>query len=72
MKATKASDLRTKTVAELHAMIAEEKAAMYQFRRDLAFRKTTDTAGYKTRRHNVARLLTLIGEKERAAKKNAA
>jgi large subunit ribosomal protein L29 len=29
------------------------------------FRKTTDTTGLKTRRHNIARILTVIGEKKR-------
>ena len=66
MKQTKASDLRGKTVEELHTLIADEKAAMYKTRRDMVFRQSTDTAGLKTRRHNIARILTLISEKTRA------
>ncbi|RYG30917.1 50S ribosomal protein L29 [bacterium] len=66
MKQTKASDLRGKTVEELHTLIADEKAAMYKTRRDMVFRQSTDTAGLKARRHNIARILTVIGEVERA------
>ncbi|MFX9012115.1 50S ribosomal protein L29, partial [Acinetobacter baumannii] len=41
-----------------------ERAALYKARRDLVFRQSTDTTGLKTRRHNIARLLTLINEKK--------
>ncbi len=66
MKGNKASDLRGKTAEELTQMIAAEKAAMYQTRRDMVFRQTTDTAGLTTRRHNIARILTVLSEKARA------
>lgn len=65
MKDTKVADLRDKSVPELEEMIREERAALFQARRDLVFRKTTDTASLKVRRHNIARLLTIIGEKQR-------
>ena len=65
MKQTKASDLRGKTAEELQTLIADEKAAMYKTRRDMVFRQSTDTAGLKTRRHNIARILTVLTEKER-------
>jgi ribosomal protein L29 len=65
MKDTKVADLREKSVPELEEMIAQERAALYKARRDLVFRQTTDTAGLKTRRHNIARMLTLITEKKR-------
>ena len=71
MKGTKAADLRGKTAEELRALISDEKAAMYKHRRDLVFRRTTDSASYKVRRHNVARLLTILGEKERPQKEDA-
>ena len=71
MKNTKASDLRGKTVEELHTLIADEKAAMYKTRRDMVFRQSTDTAGLKTRRHNIARILTVLGEMERTQQENA-
>jgi large subunit ribosomal protein L29 len=65
MKALKPAELRDKTVPELEKLVAEERAALYKARRDLVFRQTTDTASLKARRHNIARLLTLIAEKKR-------
>jgi large subunit ribosomal protein L29 len=64
MKATKTSDLKDKTVPELEELVRQERAALYKARRDLVFRQSTDTTGLKTRRHNIARLLTLINEKK--------
>jgi large subunit ribosomal protein L29 len=65
MKDTKTSDLREKSVPELEAMIREERANLYKARRDLVFRRITDTASVRVRRHNIARILTLIAEKKR-------
>jgi large subunit ribosomal protein L29 len=48
-------------------MVLAEQAAMYKARRDLVFRQLTDTASFKVRRHNIARILTVIGEKKRAS-----
>lgn len=64
MKALKPKDLRDKNVPELEQLVAEERAALYKARRDLVFRQMTDTASLKTRRRNIARLLTLINEKK--------
>jgi len=65
MKALKPNELRDKSVPELEAMIAEERQALYRARRDLVFRQMTDIASLKIRRHNIARLLTIIGERKR-------
>jgi large subunit ribosomal protein L29 len=65
MKDIKAAELRDKSVPELELMVAQERAALYKARRDLVFRQMTDTASLKVRRHNIARLLTVIGEKQR-------
>jgi large subunit ribosomal protein L29 len=65
MKDMKAKELREKSVPELEAMIREEKAALFKARRDLVFRQSADTTGLKTRRHNIARILTVITEKQR-------
>lgn len=65
MKAIKAETLREKSVPELEQMIEQERAALYKARRDLVFRQTTDVASLKERRHNIARMLTVIGEKKR-------
>ncbi len=64
MKGLKAQELRTKTVEDLSAMVAEERVAMYQMRKAMVFRQSSDTAGLKARKKNVARLLTLIKEKQ--------
>jgi large subunit ribosomal protein L29 len=65
MKDLKAKDIREKSVPELEEMVRQERAALYKARRDLVFRQTTDTTGLKVRRHNIARLLTVISEKKR-------
>ncbi|OWU64886.1 MAG: 50S ribosomal protein L29 [Armatimonadetes bacterium Cent15-Ar3] len=61
----KAKELRDKSVAELEQMVKDEQAAAFKARRDLAFRQLTDTASFKIRRHNIARILTVINEKKR-------
>lgn len=65
MKALKANELREKSVPELQGLLQEERNALYKARRDLVFRQTTDISSLKLRRHNIARILTLIGEKQR-------
>ncbi len=65
MKDLKASELREKTVPELEEMLNKERADLYKARRDLVLRQMTDTASLKIRRHNIARILTLINEKKR-------
>jgi large subunit ribosomal protein L29 len=65
MKDTKPTDLREKTVPELEQLILDERSNLYKARRDLVFRRITDTASIKVRRHNIARMMTLIAEKKR-------
>lgn len=79
MKGLKPQDLAGKSVPELETLVAEERAALYKARRDLVFRQLTDTKQIAVRRHNIARLLTLITEKksgkdpvEKAPKKETA
>lgn len=67
MKSLKANELIDKSVPELEKMVLEERAALYKARRDLVFRQMTDTASLKVRRHNIARLLTLISQKKKGA-----
>lgn len=64
MKALKTKDIRDKSVPELEKMVDEERAALYKARRDLVFRQMTDTKTLQVRRHNIARILTIIGEKK--------
>lgn len=64
MKDLKPTELRDKSVPELEELVLQERAALYKARRDLVFRQMTDTASLKVRRHNIARLLTIIAEKK--------
>ena len=65
MKDLKANELRDKSVPELEEMVRQERADLYKARRDLVLRQLTDTASLKVRRHNIARLFTVIEEKKR-------
>ena len=67
MKDTKPDDLREKSVPELEEMIRQERASLYLARRDLVFRRIQDTASLKVRRHNIARMMTIINEKKRGS-----
>jgi large subunit ribosomal protein L29 len=67
MKGLKPSELNEKTVPELEELLKQERAGLYKARRDLVFRQLTDTASLKVRRHNIARILTIISEKQRGA-----
>lgn len=67
MKDMKASELREKSVPDLEEMLNKERADLYKARRDLVFRQITDTAGLKVRRHNIARILTVIEEKKKGS-----
>ena len=67
MKDNKTVDLRKLTVPELEEAVREERANLYRARRDLVFRRLTDTASIKTRRHNIARMMTMITEKKRGS-----
>jgi large subunit ribosomal protein L29 len=67
MKALKCADLLGKSIEELQGLVAEERAALYKTRRDFVFRQTTDTAGKTTRRHNIARIMTVITQKQKEA-----
>jgi large subunit ribosomal protein L29 len=67
MKDTKTSDLREKSVPELEQLVLDERANLYKARRDLVFRRITDTASVRVRRHNIARMMTLIAEKKRGS-----
>lgn len=69
MKAIKPAELRDKSVPELEEMVRQERASLYKARRDLVFRQLTDVASLKVRRHNIARLLTVIAEKKRGGDK---
>ena len=68
MKHTKPSELDGKSVEDLQAMLLSERAALFQTRRDLVFRKVQDQASLKIRRHNIARIMTKINNMKREGK----
>lgn len=67
MKPTLAKDYRSKSVDELKTELAKERAGLYKARRDLVFRQLTDTSSLKVRRKNIARILTVMAEKNKGA-----
>jgi len=68
MKDYKTAELKDKSVEELEEMLLGERAALFKARRDLVFRQNTDTTGVKVRRHNMARILTMMTQKKRGNK----
>ena len=68
MKNSKPAELNGKSVEDLEAMLLAERAGLFQTRRDLVFRKVQDTASLKIRRHNIARILTVLNTKKRESK----
>jgi len=50
------------SVEELDRMLAQHHADLYHYRRDLVFRKVTDTAAVKSRRHDIARIKGVMAE----------
>lgn len=67
MKDLKTDELREKSVPELQDLLEHERASLYKARRDLVFRQITDVASLKIRRHNIARILTIIAEKKKGS-----
>jgi ribosomal protein L29 len=68
MKNLKPAELKNKSVQDLEAMLLSERAGLFQTRRDLVFRKVQDQASLKIRRHNIARIMTLLNSKKREGK----
>jgi len=68
MKALKVNDLREKTVEELQELLEKERVALYDSRRKLVFREIKNVNLVREHRHNIARFMTLITEKQRGAK----
>ena len=68
MKHLKPADLKGKSATDLEAMLVSERAGLFQTRRDLVFRKVQDQASLKVRRHNIARIMTLLNTMKREGK----
>ena len=63
--------LREMTEADLHHEIAANRAALYDFRRQNSMRQLKDTAAIRRARRQIARALTILREREIAAKGGA-
>ena len=68
MKALSTKELRGKKLEDLQNLLDKERGALFEDRRKLAFREGKDTNVVKNRRHNVARILTIITEMKRGSK----
>ncbi|MEJ5252399.1 MAG: 50S ribosomal protein L29 [Armatimonadota bacterium] len=66
MKPLKPEELRKLSLPELHQRLQQERERLFQLRQNKAMRKLGDTASIRITRHNIARLLTIINEKQRA------
>lgn len=65
MKTIETKELRDKSVKELETMLEKERAALYDMRRKSAMRDLKDTRSLTVQRHNIARILTIITEKQK-------
>ncbi len=68
MKPLKPEDLRKLSLPELQQRLQQEMERLFQLRQNKAMRKLSDTASIRITRHNIARLHTIITEKQRAQK----
>jgi ribosomal protein L29 len=66
MKALKPAELRDKTVADLKELLAKERSNLFQLKKKLAFKEEKDVKSAIVQRHNIARIITILAEKERA------
>ena len=63
----KASELRTKSAADLNKELQDLMKAQFSLRMQLATQQVTNTSELKKVRRDIARVRTLIGEKARHA-----
>lgn len=63
----KAKELKLKTIEELKKIIAETRENTLSLNMERANRKLKKVSQFKKNRQLVARILTIIGEKEKAA-----
>jgi len=66
MKPLKPEELRQLSLSELHQRLQQERERLFQLRQSKALSKLSDKNSIRITRHNIARLLTIITEKQRA------
>lgn len=64
----KAKELKLKTIEELKKIIAETRENTLSLNMERANRKLKKVSQFKKNRQLIARILTIIGEKEKAIK----
>jgi large subunit ribosomal protein L29 len=62
------TDLQTLSIAELHTRINDARHALMNLRFQKASGELTDTSQLRIARRQIARLLTILHERERQAK----
>jgi ribosomal protein L29 len=67
MKASNLTQLRATSLEDLEKALLQEQADLYSARKDLVFRRLSDTSSMKIRRHNIARIHTVMTEKKKEA-----
>jgi large subunit ribosomal protein L29 len=64
MKPMKARELRQKTLIELQNALDEQKSELYKLSVQKTLMQLKDTGAFKITRKNIARINTLIAEKQ--------
>jgi len=65
MKPLRANQLREKSLEELEEMLRSERFALFELRKKMALRDLKDVKSVMMQRHNIARILTVIAEKQK-------
>jgi large subunit ribosomal protein L29 len=65
MKGMKPSELRDKNIEDLAEELAKEREALYNVRRQIIFGQVKDVMSVRGHRKNIAKLMTVITQKQR-------
>jgi len=68
MKVNEIKELRTKTIPELLALVKETKDALFTIKMDIMQSKEKNVKQVGMKKDDIARILTIINEKEREEK----
>jgi large subunit ribosomal protein L29 len=70
MKARKAKDLRSLTTQEIEGFLSESEENVTKLRFQLTLGQLHDTSSIRTLRKDIARMKTLLAERNKQAKNN--
>lgn len=68
MKGLKAKELREKSLTELHNLLAEKRAELRELKFRHSYEQIDNPIRIRTLRRDIARILTVINEKQREIK----